>query len=510
MDGEQGRLVRRRITFVRDARQRLVTLDACLLALERDPDDRSALQGALQALHTIKGNAGLVGLPTLGITAHALEEALVGVAALSDPASRHSSLALLRRGLDALCAMVAIVADTLDRPAPPIPVVEALRTMHPDLQAAPVYDVSPFAAVRPRSPSAHVAPPVDRLDRLLELVEELASSQGAPMRASAEAPNLALGRQRRLLRELRVAVLQARLLPIAYAFDGFDRLVHDLAERLGRQARLSIEGADTEVDRAVLEPIRGLVVHLVRNALVHGLEPPDERLAAKKPAAGTIRLVVRPELDGVSLEVSDDGRGLDRQQVAAGAVALGLCAPRDAAEMADAQLWMFLLHPGFSTHAGVDQVAGRGVGLSAVGDAVQALRGRIEIASRAGAGTTVRLLLPSMLALDEVVLIRVGAETYAIPQSSVERVCSAKETDGLTVVDLWSRLQVPGDSVPDERVLIVCHRAGGQVGLLADGVLGRGEQAIRPLPRKARQPELLGAYVADGGQVVLVLDVERL
>jgi two-component system chemotaxis sensor kinase CheA len=501
MSDDWERLARRRITFVCDARQRLAALDACLLSLEQDPEDQAALQEALQALHTLKGNAGFVELRAFETAAHSLEALLA-----SSPSE--FPRVLLRRGLDALCGMVAVLAEMLDQPPPAVPVIEALRAIDLDGQTA-LPGAHPLASVHQPSTPAHVSASVGQLDRLLALAQDLADRHGELTRTSDGTSDLVLQRQRRLLRELRATALQVRLLPIGRAFDGLDRLVQDLAEHLGRRASLAVEGADTEVDRSVLEPMRDLVVHLVRNALAHGIEPPEERVDAGKPAVGTIRLAVRPERNGVLLEVSDDGRGLDRNQVAARAVSLGLCSEQDAAQMPDGQLWALLTQAGFSTHDRIDQVAGRGIGLAAVRSGVEGMRGRIEIASSPGAGTAVRLWLPSMLALDEVVLLRVGAERYAVPQAAVVRVCHEEKPDDLEVLDLGARLQVPGDSVSSERVLVVCQRVAGRIGLLADGVVGRDERLVRPLPRRARQPELLGAIVADGGEVVLVLEVEQ-
>lgn len=498
MSDEEGRIARRRVTFVNDARRRLETLSASLLALEWDPTDRAALDEARRALHTLKGNAGMVGSETFAAAAHALEGALA--TPLTPP-----TLALLARGLDALSAMVALLAESLGQPVPPIPVVAALETLHPAALAASADESLPPGSTLPPL----VTVPVGHLDALLELVAELRATHGELAYAPAEARERLLARQRRLLREMHDAVLTTRLLTVAQAFDGFARLVHDLAVNDGRQAQLIVAGGETEIDRSALQPVRELLVHLLRNALVHGIELPEERLAAGKPANGTIRLAARTERDGVTIEVADDGRGLDRQQVAARAVALGLCTAEEVAAMEDARLWMFLTRPGFSARASADALSGRGVGLSAVRQGVEALRGRLEIASRPGLGTTVRLWLPSQMALEEVVLVRSRTETYAIPQSAVERACPLQEAGDLPVLDLRQRLQVPG-AAPPECTLLVCRRSGGRVGLQADEVAGRDEAVIQPLPRRARQPGFLGAFITSDGQVVLVLDLERL
>lgn len=496
--GDESRLARRRATFVRDACGRLASLSDSLLALERDPDDRAALDEALRALHTLKGNASVVGLETVVAATHALEGALIDSA---------SSPALLLRGLDALSAMVAVVAEEVRQSGPSVPVLKALEAGRTDGSPPPSRGFSPTTLAE--NSSVNLLPAsVRHLDGLLELVEELRLAHSALAQSPSEMLDRHLARQRRLLHELHDTVLETRLLPVRQAFDGCARLVRDLAKDLGCQATLVIEGADTEIDRSALEPVRELVVHLLRNSLVHGIEPPEER--GGKPVEGVIRLVARQEGDGVVIEVADDGRGLDRGRVVERAVESGWCTEEAAAALPDARLWDFLTGWGVSTHDGVDQVAGRGVGLSAVRHGVESLRGRLEIESRAGQGTTVRMRLPAMMALEDVVLIKVGAETYAVPEPFVERACPSGDGVDLPVIDLWERLRVQGGAATAERTLILCHRSGGPVGLLADGVAGRETAVIKPLPPFTRRPGLLGAIVTGAGQVVLVLDVERL
>lgn len=503
MSNEQNRLARRRVTFVQDARRRLAVLSDSLLALERDPADRAALDEARRALHTLKGNAGLVGLETLAATAHVLEDVLADALALPSPA-------LLLRGLDVLSAMVASVAESVGQSGPPIPVVEVLKS-----PAAPLGRVEPTPTPTlplpggGRQPS-QITASVRHLDSLLELVEELRLAHSELAQSPREMLERHLARQRRLLHELHNTVLETRLLPVGRAFEGFGRLVRDLAENAGCQVSVVIEGAETEIDRSALDPVRELAVHLLRNALAHGIEPLEERKAAGKPPAGTIRLTTRQEGDGVVIEITDDGRGLDRQRIASRAAAVGLCSEKEAAAMENPALWAFLAHPGFSTHEGVDRVAGRGIGLNAVRQGVESLRGRLEIESQPGWFTTVRLRLPAMMALEDVVLISAGMETYAIPEAVVDGVQPAAEAVDLPTLDLRQRLRVPDDGSPAERTLILCRRSDGPLGLLADGVVSRETAVIKLLPRRTRRPDFLGAIVTGAGQVVLVLDIEQL
>ena len=514
MSDRKDHLARRRALFVQDARRRLATLNASLLALEQDPADQAALEAALYALHTLKGNAGLAELETLATTAHALESALLYAQSEPDSISVSGFHTLLLRGLEALYAMVALLTEQCDERIGPasIPVLDVLA-LGPLQETTWSSAKAPTLAGGGESLPDTVAVRAHHLDDLLELAEELEAQQSRLARTQTEAQTLALARQRRLLHQLTDTILQTRTLPLRFAFEGYERLVRDLCASTGRQARLEVEGGETQIDRSVLEPIRDLIVHLVRNAVAHGLESPADRLAAGKPAGGTIRVCARPEKDGATIEVSDDGRGLDRRQVAARAVELGFCTPAQASEMTDAQLWTYLTRPGFTTYGrDADAIAGRGMGLSAMREGMEALNGQLQIASSSGQGTTVRLWLPSALALQEAVLIQVGRETYALLQASVERADPASQPipDDVPVLDLWQRLDVPGEPPPTMRTLLFCRRANGRVALPIDGIVARDQVVIRPLSRRAWRPGLLGAVITAAGQVVLVLDLDTL
>ena len=301
MNDGSDRLARRRVTFVQDTRGRLTALSDGLLALERDPVDQAALNEARRALHTIKGNAGLVGLETLAATAHVLEDALADDSTPPSPA-------LLLRGLDVLSAMVASVAEVVGQSGPPIPAIEALKlpaTTLGRVESTSSPTLSPEAA---RLQPSQVAASVHHLDSLLELVEELRVAHNELAQSPREMLERHLARQRRLLHELYNTVLETRLLPVGRAFEGFERLVRDLAKDTGREAVLTIEGTETEIDRSALDPVRELVVHLLRNALAHGIEPPEGREAAGKPAAGNIRFF--ESLGGVVL-----GYGMESKQL---------------------------------------------------------------------------------------------------------------------------------------------------------------------------------------------------
>jgi two-component system chemotaxis sensor kinase CheA len=432
-------------------------------------------------------------------TAHALEDALADDSAFP-------SLVLLR-GLDALSAMVALVAEMVGQSGPPIPAIEILG----------VTSSSPLALERPSLTvkrnglaSPQVTASLHHLDSLLELVEELRLAHSKLAQSPIEMLERHLAHQRRLVHELHNTILETRLIPVSRAFEGFERLVHDLAQSTGRQAALAVDVGETEMDRSALDPVRELMVHLLRNALIHGIEPPEERQSVDKPPQGTIRLTARQEGDGVVIQVSDDGRGLDRQHIVNRAVALQMCTAKETATMSDADIWAFLTRPNFSTYDGVDHVAGRGIGLNAVKQGIEALRGRVEIESQPGRSTTIRLRLPAMMALEDVVLVGIGEETYALPETIIDGVRADKEVTDLPTCNLRQRLQVPDDGAVSQNVLILCQCSDGPRTLQVDRVLGRETAVIKPLPRCTRRPDFLGAIVTGDGRVVLVLDIERL
>jgi len=435
-------------------------------------------------------------------------------------------------------------------------IVEVLRAapdvVHVEAQSAaetaePAGEPARPTAVETPVPSAPGAPPAEtagagmvrirlqHLDHLLNLVGELVISRSRLWQAAEQNPTPALMEaledHTRLLNELRDAVLASRLVPIGQIFDRFPRMVRDLLKQQGKEARFIIEGRDMELDRAVVERLSDPLLHLLRNAVDHGLEPPAERLAAGKPAEGLIRLSARPEQDMAVIEVSDDGRGLNRETIEQVAVARGIITPEQLHEMTDEQVFLLICDPRFSTSTSVTQVSGRGVGMSVVKQAMDELRGELEILSRPGKGTTFRLRLPITIALTEALLVQAGPDQYAIPLNYINRLVEVgHERIGFLgnkrvlnlerTIPLLSLPELLGASSPagpangsanGRAYVILTGRGRQEVGVLVDRVLGKDEIVVKPLKGILRSvPGLAGATILGDGRVVLILDLANL
>jgi two-component system chemotaxis sensor kinase CheA len=368
----------------------------------------------------------------------------------------------------------------------------------------------------------------DKLDALVDLIGELViASSGAQMVALQErSPRFAEVAMRihDLVQQARDGALGLRMVPIGESFVRFQRIVRDVSKQLGKDVALEITGGDAEMDKSMVDAIADPLTHLVRNSLDHGIETPGQRLAAGKPAQGRLGLNAYHESGSIVIEVSDDGRGLDRQRILAKAVQQGLVAEDTALD--DDAVWQLIFRPGFSTAESVTSLSGRGVGMDVVKSNVEALRGQIKIASQPGAGTTMQIRLPLTLAIIDGFLTTVGHTGYVVPLEIVAECIEAPADcvpagDGaagcfdlrgevLPFIDLRRLFRTPGDA-PRRRSLVVVHAGGGRLGLLVDRLEGEHQTVIKPLASIFRDlPGIAGSTILGSGDVALILDVAAL
>ena len=428
------------------------------------------------------------------------------------------------------CALVlsAIVGGAADE------VRAALRLAGGQAQVWELRDMSVAAPEAPPEPSSdpggeaagrrlRVEPA--RVDALLETADELVAAVAGLSRlkvAGEAGRELAAATQglQRLSGELHAAVVRVRLAPLSRTFERLPRLVRELSARLGKPARLELEGGELEADRTVVDGLYEPLLHLIRNALDHGVEDAAGRIAAGKPATALIGLQARAAAGELRLALSDDGRGIDPQAVRRSAVARGLVAP-DAPDDGRALELLFL--PGFSTAAAVSDVSGRGVGLDSVRRTLEALGGRVTLSSEPGRGSQAHLSLPVAAVLSRLLLLEVGGETYGAPLSAMletaripaERVMAVAGQPAvvwrertLPLVWLRERLGLPVADAPEHLRLLVVEAEGERVGLVVDGFAGRLEAVVRPLTGVlAGLPGMLGATSGPDGAVLFVLDL---
>ena len=368
---------------------------------------------------------------------------------------------------------------------------------------------------------------VEKVDALINLVGELVVTQsmlqqlGAGMDAAlAERMSAALEQLERNTRDLQDMVIGIRMLPVDAVFRRFPRLVRDLSGKLGKLVRLQVSGETTELDKGLVEQIADPLVHLVRNAIDHGLEAPAARAAAGKEPTGTIRLAASHQDGHIVIEVADDGRGLDRERIIAKARERGLPLPE---EPTDAQVWDLIFHPGFSTASAVTDLSGRGVGMDVVRSNIRKLGGSVQLHSGNGAGTRVVIRLPLTLAIMDGMTVSAGRETLVLPLANVREALQPAAGDISTVKGRGRLLKVRdeyltllslgqtygcGGEPAEAPVAVVVESDGHRLAVEVDALLGQQQIVVKSLERNYRRVDgISGATILGDGQVALIVDV---
>lgn len=380
--------------------------------------------------------------------------------------------------------------------------------------------------------SGSVRVDIHRLDSLMNLVGELVINKTRleQIGKDLQSPELneTLEQIDRITTDLQSVVMKVRMVPIDQVFSRFPRMVRDLARELGKDIELVIEGKDTELDRTVIDEIGDPLVHLLRNCIDHGVEIPAKRLAAGKPNTGHVYLIARHEGNNVVIEVDDDGKGIDPEVIKKKALENELATPEELAQMDESSLLKLIFLPGFSTAEKVTDISGRGVGMDAVKNKIEALSGNIFIESKLEQGTSFKIQLPLTLAIIQALLVRMEAEIYAIPLSFIAETTSIMPDqinkvqeqqvmllrgDVLPLLRLGDILQVPpADLSKEEEINVVVVRKGEKrVGLIVDTLIGQQEIVIKPLGDLIGNiPVIAGATILGNGRVSLIIDVASL
>ena len=373
---------------------------------------------------------------------------------------------------------------------------------------------------------------IDKVDSLINMVGELVITQSMLGQLSSQlelerVPNLVegLSQLEQNTRELQESVMKIRMLPISFAFSRFPRMVRDLGKTLGKSVALEMRGENTELDKTVMEKIGDPLVHLVRNAVDHGLESPEERTALGKEPTGQITLNAFHQSGNVVIEIIDDGKGLDRQKIISKAVENALITETEAASYSDEQVYDLIFQPGFSTAQTVSDVSGRGVGMDVVKRNIQALNGVVEISSKKNAGSKITIKLPLTLAILDGQLVKVGAQTYIFPLTSiieslqcdkenVRRVaggCSVFKLrdEYVPIIELYRAFSVEPESRNiEDSLLVVVECEGEKVGIVVDDLLAQQQVVIKSLEQNYRKVDgVSGATILGDGTVALILDI---
>jgi two-component system chemotaxis sensor kinase CheA len=369
-----------------------------------------------------------------------------------------------------------------------------------------------------------------KIDELMNIVGELVivqamlNEQALILTGPAGEPfRSGVAQLERNTRELQESVMRVRMLPLSFVFGRFQRMARDLAHRLGKQVDLKVTGENTEIDKTMLEKIGDPLTHLVRNSIDHGVELPEVRLQAGKPAVGTVHLEAYHRGGNIAVEVTDDGAGLDKDRILAKARSRGLVAPNQT--LTDHEIHELIFAPGLSTADKATDVSGRGVGMDVVRRNVQELGGKVEIRSERGRGSRFTITLPLTLAIVEGLTARIGSETYIVPlvsiieslrltPASASRLPGCEEVfpfrgDYLPVLRLHDLFGVePRSRLLHEGLIVVAEGEGRRVGLFVDELLGQQQVVIKSLQTNYRRvPGVAGATILGDGSVALILDL---
>ena len=568
--------------FVTETSESLDVVDVELVRFEQDPNNAKILDNIFRLVHTIKGTCGFLGLPRLEALAHAAET-LMGKFRDGAPASGEAVTLILAtidrikiileslesdqrepEGVDddlitSLEGMIdrisvggakpesehsvgTLVHQVLERP-----LREGEDTLD-DLELAfrnTAIETEPAKSPKPaasavdaavkedetgKSANQSIRVTVDTLERLMTMVSELVLTRNQLLeivrRHEESEFKTPLQRLSNVTAELQEGVMKTRMQPIGNAWQKLPRIVRDLSNELGKKIDLEMQGADTELDRQVLDLIKDPLTHMVRNSADHGLETAEERRAVGKPEHGLIRLSAYHEGGYIIIRIADDGRGLDTAQIKAKAIAQGLASEVDAEKLPEAQIHKFIFSPGFSTAAKVTNVSGRGVGMDVVRNNIDQIGGTIDVKSVAGAGSSFTIKIPLTLAIVAALIVEAGGHRFAIPQLSVvelvrarsgseHRIESIKNTRVLRLRDkllpLISLRQLFGldtDAGEINAGFIVVTQVGSQTfGIVVDGVFHTEEIVVKPMSSKLRHISMFsGNTILGDGSVIMIID----
>ncbi|AMZ78836.1 MULTISPECIES: chemotaxis protein CheA [Enterobacter] len=421
------------------------------------------------------------------------------------------------------------VAVTAQAPAPAVaPAAPALKAVPKDA-AAPARGEKP-AARSSESTSIRVA--VEKVDQLINLVGELVITQSMLAQRSNELDPVthgdlitSMGQLQRNARDLQESVMSIRMMPMEYVFSRFPRLVRDLASKLNKQIELTLMGSSTELDKSLIERIIDPLTHLVRNSLDHGIELPENRIAAGKSPVGNLILSAEHQGGNICIEVTDDGAGLNRERILAKAISQGMAVNEN---MTDEEVGMLIFAPGFSTAEQVTDVSGRGVGMDVVKRNIQEMGGHVEIQSKQGSGTTIRILLPLTLAILDGMSVKVADEVFILPLNAVMESLQPREEDlhplaggervlevrgeYLPLVELWKVFEVDGAKTEaTQGIVVILQSAGRRYALLVDQLIGQHQVVVKNLESNYRKvPGISAATILGDGSVALIVDVSAL
>jgi two-component system, chemotaxis family, sensor kinase CheA len=540
--------------FLVESYENLDQFDEDLLALERDPGDLEVVSSIFRTIHTVKGTSGFFGFGKLEGLAHVAENLLGRIRDGELAVTEGIASALLATG-DTIRRMLGVIERTGEEGNEDCSELEATLTslLHstgideaPGPTEPPAGESSDVPGEVGESPGSGSPGPqeakgglsdtkirvdVGLLDELMNLVGELVLARNQIVQlVSEEQDSRFSGASQRLnliTTELQEGVMKTRMQPIGNVWNKLPRIVRDLSLGCGKQVELQMVGQDTELDKTIIEAIKDPLTHLVRNAVDHGIEAPDIRVAAGKPTTGKLVLRAFHEGGQVNIEITDDGAGVDADAIRAKAIEKGVITSDQASRLGDRDALHLIFAPGFSTAEHVTNVSGRGVGMDVVRTNIERIGGTVDVVTACGAGTTFKVKIPLTLAIVPALVVSSRGDRYAIPQLSLTELVRLDGEDArggielihgapvhrlrgqlLPIVDLATELGAPSPEHRDVINIVVLHADGQQFGLVVDEIHDTQEIVVKPLGAHLKDATLFaGATIMGDGNVALILDV---
>jgi two-component system chemotaxis sensor kinase CheA len=512
--------------FIAETREMLAAISGEIVAWEAAPGDRARLDAIFRFVHTVKGNSGFFDLPRITALSHAAEDALAAVRSGvrgAEPGLVSAVLAAIDRIGELVQALESGEALTsLDDE----PLIQALGSAP---EPGPAHSAA--AAAQPqRAPTIRtIRLPVDLLDRMMSGVSDLVLARNELARRLREAAPGAdvaacFDRVSGCIADLRDAVTRTRMQRIEQLFSPLPRMVRDLCAETGKQVALTIDGGDVELDREMIEMIRDPLTHIVRNAIDHGIEPPEARSAGGKPETGSLAVRACQAGNQILIDIADDGRGIDGERLVARALATGTLTAERAAQLTPAQKIALIFEPGLSTAAEVTALSGRGVGMDVVRANVERIGGLVDVDSRPGEGVTLTLRVPLTLTIIPALTVGAAGQSFALPRSAIEEIVRVKggaarieRLGGSRIVTIRGR-RLPLVSLPEliggegaaeeaQSLVVLRPAGGGTFALAVDAVHDHEELVVKPAAPVVMAAGLYaGTTIADDGRPVLLLD----
>lgn len=539
--------------YITESIEQIEVAESALLDLESIPGDKELINTIFRSFHTIKGTSAFMGLTPISEFAHSVEtlldmvrddvipydsacaditlEAIDVLKILLEGVEKAGNGERLEipAGYDKLMKVLVNISECGKEPSKALeqsPDTGDLQQQNTSSGAKAGATGSPTGKTETEST---VRLNVNRLDRLIDMVGELVIAHSVVAQDGAIQANPELSRKMahstKILRELQDTSLTLRMVPLKATFNKMNRLVRDLGKKGGKTVRLTTHGEDTEIDRNMVDIINEPLVHLLRNAIDHGIESPESRTKSGKPGIATIGLHAFQAGGKVVIEIQDDGRGMNREKILKKAIAKGLVEPNK--KMTDSEIYKLIFLPGFSTAEQVTDLSGRGVGMDVVRRSIEKLQGKVNVASEPGKGTTISLELPFTLAITDGMLIRIGEQRFIVPTINIDMTFRAEERDLFTVMGTDEQVMFRGDSIPVIRLhklfsikngiesiidgtLLVINNNKKKYALLVDEVIGQQQLVGKSINMPVKMKNISGGAILGDGQVGLILDMMSL